>query len=135
MDDALVVRGLERLGDLRRHGDRFVDRDRPALQALGEVLAVHQLQHEEELPLRLLEAVDGGDAGVVECGKDLRLAPEPGEPLGVLRHLAGQHLEGDLAPELRVGRAVHLAHAAGADRRRDPVVGERLACQDVLLRA
>ena len=32
-------------------------------------------------------------------------------------HRAGDHLDGDGAVEARVARAVHLAHAAGADRR------------------
>ena len=41
----------------------------------------------------------------------------------------GQQLDRDLAPELRVGGAVHLAHAARADRGGDPVVRERLADQ------
>ena len=52
---------------------------------------------------------------------------EAGEAVGVLRELGGEHLEGHVPPELRVGGAVDLAHAAGADRGRDPVVGERLA--------
>ena len=49
VDDALLVRGLERLRDLLRDGERLVERQRPALQPLGEVLAFDQLQHEEEL--------------------------------------------------------------------------------------
>ena len=40
MDDPLVVGLLERLGDLPGHDDGLVDRQRPALQPLGEVLAV-----------------------------------------------------------------------------------------------
>ena len=67
--------------------------------------------------------------GWLSDGEELRLALEAGEPLGVLRHLGGQHLEGHLAPELRVGGAVDLAHAARAERGGDPVVRERLADQ------
>ena len=51
------------------------------------------------------------------------------EPLGIVRYLGGEHLERDLAPELRVGGTVDLTHAAGADRGGDPVVRERLADQ------
>ena len=36
MDDALLVRGFERLGDLPRDRQRFVERQRPARDALGE---------------------------------------------------------------------------------------------------
>ena len=47
VDDALLVRLLERLGDLPRDRERLVDRDRPALQPLGEVLAGDELHGEE----------------------------------------------------------------------------------------
>ncbi len=47
VDDALLVRLLEGLGDLLRDGDRLVDRNRPALQALGEVFALDELHGEE----------------------------------------------------------------------------------------
>jgi hypothetical protein len=66
---------------------------------------------------------------VVERGEDLRLAAEAGDALGVLREGGGQHLDRHLAAELRVARAQHLAHAAGADRGGDAVVGERLSDQ------
>ena len=36
MDDALLVRRFERVGDLPRDGQRLVERDRPARDALGE---------------------------------------------------------------------------------------------------
>ena len=36
MDDALLVRGFERLGDLPRDGQRFVERKASARDALGE---------------------------------------------------------------------------------------------------
>ena len=73
-------------------------------------------------PVGLLEPVDRRDVRVVERGEQVRLAPEAAEPLGVVRHLRRQHLDRDVAPERRVGGAVDLAHAAGADGRRDPVV-------------
>ena len=51
MDDALLVRLLEGLGDLLRDRDRLVDGDGPALQPLGEVLALDQL-HDEDVRRR-----------------------------------------------------------------------------------
>jgi hypothetical protein len=39
MDDAAVVRDLERLGDLGAHAQRLLDRQRAALEPLGERLA------------------------------------------------------------------------------------------------
>ncbi len=130
VDDTLLVGLLERLGHLLRNRKGLLHGHRPALQPLGEVLAFDQLEHEEELAIRLLEAVDGGDAGVVERREQLRLAAEASQPLGVLRHLGREHLQRHFAPELRVGGAVHLAHAARAERGGEAVVCERLADQD-----
>ena len=106
----------------------------PALQALGEVLALDELHGEEVgrrpvVEARALEAVEVGDVRVVERGEHLRLALEAGEPLGVRGEGLGQELERDVAAELRVGRAVDLAHAARAERGGDPVLRERLADQ------
>ena len=46
VDDPLLVRRFERLGDLPRDRQRFVERNRPARDPLGERLALDQLQHE-----------------------------------------------------------------------------------------
>ena len=125
MDDALLVRRLERLGDLARDGDRLVDRHRPALQPLGEVLAEDEL-HDEHVGGRrvgqrdLVERVEVGDARVVERSEQLRLALEAREPVRVGRQRGGQQLQRHLAAEPRIRRAIHLAHAAGADRRARP---------------
>ena len=43
MDDPLLVRFLEGLGDLPRDVDRLVDRNRAAADPLGEVLTLDQL--------------------------------------------------------------------------------------------
>ena len=104
--------------------DRLVDGNRSALQALGEILALDELEHQVRLPVRFLEAVDGGDVGVVERGEDLRLALETSEPLGIARHIGGQHLDRHLAVELGVGRPVDLAHSARAEGRDDLVRAE-----------
>jgi len=70
-----------------------------------------------------------GDVRVVEGGEQLRLALEAGEALGILRQLGRHHLDRDLAAELRVGGAVHLAYASRAEGCGDSVVGEVLADQ------
>ena len=129
MDDALAVRLLERLGDLLGDLERLVDGDRAAREALLEVLAFDQLEGQERLPVGLLEPVDGGDVRVVERGEQVRLALEAREPVFVPRQLGRQHLDRDLAAEVAVGRSIDLAHAAGAERGRDPVVRQRLADQ------
>ena len=137
VDDALLVRVLEGLGDLLGDSDRLVDRNRPALQSLREVLALDQL-HDQDVRLRsvrerhALEAVEVGDVGVVEGGQDLGLALEPGEPIGIGGEGLGEELERDLAAQGRVGGAVDLTHAPGPEGRGDLVVRQGLSDQDRL---
>ena len=55
---------------------------------------------------------------------DLRFALEAREPIGVGRERVGQDLDRDVAIQLRVARAIDLAHPAGAERRQDLVGAE-----------
>ena len=50
MDDALLVRGFKRFGDLFRDRQRFVDRDRPARNALRQIVALDEFHHERRTP-------------------------------------------------------------------------------------
>ena len=127
MNDALVVGVLERLRDLPRDLERLVDGNGTAGEPLLQILALDQLEREEGLAARLLEPVDRGDVGMVERREHVRLALEAGEPLRVPRDFRGQDLDRDVAVQVRVSRAIDLAHPAGAERRGDPVVGEALA--------
>ena len=46
VDDALLVRGFECLGDLPGDGQRLVERNRASRDTLREVVALDQLHHE-----------------------------------------------------------------------------------------
>ena len=46
MNDAVLVRGFERLGDLLRDRQRLVERNRPLRDAVGERRSLDQLHHE-----------------------------------------------------------------------------------------
>ena len=60
-----------------------------------------------------------GDVGMVERGERLRFALEAHQPIGIGPQTLGQDLQRDVAIELGIARAIHLAHAAFADERRD----------------
>jgi len=66
MDDALLVGGLERLGDLLRNGECLIDRDRPLRDPLREVLTLDQFHDERGQAVGLFEAVDLRDVRMVE---------------------------------------------------------------------
>ena len=55
------------------------------------------------------------DVRVVQGREGLGFALEAGEPIRVVRERLGQHLDRDVPPQVRVRRAIHLAHAAHAD--------------------
>ena len=74
----------------------------------------------------LLDGVDRDDARVVESGDGARFAFEAGAAIGIVGGIVRQHLERDLASELRVLGKVHLAHAAGAECAEDPIVRDGL---------
>jgi hypothetical protein len=122
MNDAGLVRGFDRFGNLPRQGQRLVERDRTARDARAEILALDQFHHQRAGAGRrgarrrgVLEPVDAGDVGMVERGERARLALESHQPIGIVRERLRQDLERDIAPEPGVAGAIDLAHAAGAN--------------------
>ena len=114
MDDALRVRRLERVRDLMRDVQRFGHRHRPARQSLGEILPWNELHHQRLEPVHFLEAVDHADVGMVEGGEHPRLALEAHDVFRIVSERARQDLDGDIASQPGIARAIHLAHAAYA---------------------
>ena len=115
MDDPVLVRRFERLGDLFRDRQRLLERDRPVRDARREVLAVDELHHERLLAARLLEAEHRRDVRMVKLGQKLRLQREPLQTLAVLDKRRGEHLDRDVAIQPRIARAVDFSHSARAD--------------------
>ena len=123
VDDALLVRGLERLGDLPRDRERFIERNRSARRFGRPSPRLRRAPSPRMCrPATCLEGIDRRDAGVIERRERFRLALEAGDAVRVLEELLRQHLERDVAPELRVPGPVDLPHPARAERR-DDVVG------------
>ena len=128
MDDALGVRGRERFRDLAGDAHGLADRqrslarsDRPASRR-RRAPAPGRGRH----PLPRCRRWRS-DVRMIERGQGARLAAEPRQPIGILRAERRQDLDRDVASELRVAGAIHLAHAARADRRVNPVGAERPA--------
>jgi hypothetical protein len=115
VDDALRVRGVEGVGDLRRNGERVRQRQRPGSDPIGQRRPVDQLQHEGVRRAGVFEPVDVPDVWVIELGEDLRLAAEAPQAIGIGGERVGQDLQRDVAVELGVLRPVDLPHAARAD--------------------
>ena len=67
------------------------------------------------------------DGRVIERGERAGLALGAHQAIGIRGEGFRQNLDGHVAPELRVARAVDLAHAAGAERTGDLVPAEASA--------
>ena len=124
MDDPLLVRRFERLGDLFRDRQRFVERDGTAHDSLGEILARDQFHDKSVHPAGFFKAVDVGDVRVVQRRQGLSFACEPCEPFGIARDQIGQHFDRDVTIQLRIARPIHYAHSAGTEAREDFVRAE-----------
>ena len=83
-----------------------------------EILALDQFHDERAHAAGFFEAVDVRDVRMVQRREGLRFACEPREPIGIARERVGQDFDRDVAIQLRVARAIHLAHAAGAEAQR-----------------
>jgi hypothetical protein len=127
VDDTAAMRGLQSLGDLAAQVERLVHRKWPRLEHLGQGLPGNQLQRKKAHAVRLLQAMNRGDVGVAQGGKEFRFPLEAGQALGVLGEVLGEHLDGDLPVKLGVERLPDHPHAPLADLLDEPVVGERLS--------
>jgi len=124
VDDPLLVRRFERLGDLLRNPQGVGDRHRTLRQTACQSRAVNELEDEGSTAAAVFESVDLRDVGMIERSKDLRLASKSAEPLGVGDEQLRQDLDGDVPIQFRIARAIHLAHAAGPEGRQHFVGAE-----------
>ena len=118
MDDPAPVRGVQRSGDLGPDPKRLLDGQRPLRQAVRQRLALQVLHDQVVGPVLVADVVERADVRVRELRDRLRLALEPLAQLRRGGHVRRQDLDGDVAPQARVLRAVNLAHAPGARGRR-----------------
>jgi hypothetical protein len=111
MDDSLLVRRFEGLRDLLGDWQRFVDWNCAARNPLRQILTFDEFHHERANASTFLEAVDVRDVRVVERREDLRFSLEAGEPIGIGGEGVWQDFQRDIAIQLRIARAIDLAHA------------------------
>src|SRR5260221_4180799 len=115
MDDALLMRGGEPAQHLERVGDGPARGNFAAVQAILQRLALQQFAHYIMRAVLRAHVVDGEHVRMVEYACRARLLLEAAQGRGIAGEARGQNLDGDLAPDARVARAVDLAHAARAE--------------------
>ena len=112
MDDAGVVGVLQSVSDLAQVTPCGKGVERAAVQDVAQRAATNQRHGEVGHPLGKLEVVDRQDVRMVELGQRLRFGLEPLHEAVVLEELWRQGLQGHLAPERLLHRAVDHRHAA-----------------------
>ena len=106
----------------------------PILHDGGERSAAQVLHHEVDHPARATDPVNRNDVGMLELGGGTGLALKALDELGVERERERQHLDGHLALERPVARAVDHRHAPAPQLLQDLVLGgERFAHEVGLL--
>ena len=126
MHDPLLVHRREPGGQLPRDRQGLSGRQPAPVQARAKRLALEELGDEVRRTLVRADVVDRQHVRVVQGPGRARLALEALPPLG-RGHVAGQHLDRDVAAEAAVASAVHLAHSPGTDGREDLVDAEASA--------
>jgi hypothetical protein len=106
MNDALLVRRFECIGDRCHEPQDLGHCHRSAVQPLGQRLSVDELENQAAHLVELLEPVDGSDVRVVECGQHAGLALEPGEAASILDERVREDLDRDIASQLGIAGAM-----------------------------
>ena len=91
------------------------------------ILACDEFQDERGQVARTLEAIDRRDIRMVEGREHLGFTLKARQAIRIASHRGGQHFERHRPLQGAVGRAIDLAHAAGADLRGDFVDAEARA--------
>ena len=118
-----LVQCLERGEHALRERQHLRERERPALEAARQRLALEQLHRDEEVARVLADVVDLADVRVLDARGGARLAPE-----ALARRVVGlgDRLDGDAAAQALVFRREHDAHAALSEPVQDPVAAQPL---------
>ena len=124
--DALVVRVLQRLADLRHDGQSFLRRHPPAPEQLPQGQAIHELHQQIIAPLHLAKIIHRDNLRVIEPGQGARLALEPLGELGITLLFRRQELQRHQPIQPRLARLINRAHAAATEKANDLEVREKL---------
>ena len=127
MNDVLLVRGVEGVGDLPGDGESLRDRHRAAVEAFGECGPFDEFEHEHGPALEILHPVDRTDVRVVQGREQACFAREARTALGIGDEDGRQHLDRNLATELAIASAIHFSHPASAKRAKNAIRAELLA--------
>ena len=117
MHNAGAMRDLQSFCDFHSNFQQLRQWQSAPAQALGKRLAVEELHDQEVGTVLRADVVEMADVRMIQRGNGAGFALETLLKFGIVGEMSGENLDGNGAIEARVFRAVHLAHAAGAERR------------------
>ena len=136
MDDSGEMRSGEPAPRLVEEREDLALASRPLAQVVRKRLPEHVLHRDEEATIGVADVVDRDDIGVRKLRHRLRFAQDALLQRRAARpQLAPQHLDSDLAIELRIVRRVDEPHTAGAEPVQDDVTRKALPGFEDLFRA
>ena len=109
MDNAFLMRGLERVADLPADRQRFLQRDCAFFDPVSQRWAFDQFHHQ----VVGAYIVHLADFGVIQRRNSVHLTLE------AIAEAFGRDLDGDFAAHARIASTVDLAHATRAEGRQD----------------
>jgi hypothetical protein len=130
VDDAALVGGVERIGDLDAVFHQGREFDRLSADLLIQRLAFEQLHGHELLAVVVADLVNGADVAMVQGRSSSCFALKSLERLGFVLKIFREEFEGDVTAEVDVLSFVDNAHPAAAEAADDAVVRYGLAFQD-----
>ena len=124
VNDPAPMRRAKRVGDLKADIEHAFERQRRSRDHFVERGTFQQLAHEEYLSVFLARIMHGADVRVGDERRDPCFAPEPRHGLRPRHQFRAKELDGDVALETQVVRAVNLRRAVAADGVEQLVVGD-----------
>ncbi len=121
MSDAFRVRRRQPARDLDGIIDGLANGQRVTGQPLSQRLAFQQLGGDVKHAALGTGIVDDHDVGVIERRRRAPFLLEPANAVGIAGESSRKNLQRNLTTQPRIASAVHLAHAARADRRKNLV--------------
>ena len=119
MNDAFLVRRFQRIQNLFRNLQRFICRQRAALQPLRQRFGLHEFHDDASCFAGFFQAVDVSDIRVIQRGENLGFSLKTGETIRIIRESIRKSLDGNVSSELRVVSAEDDAHPSFAKRGSD----------------
>jgi hypothetical protein len=127
MNDAFLVCGIQRVGDLHTDLEDGLDCKNAPGDTFLKRFALEQLHHDERLPIVFPNFVNGTDVRMIQRRSSTRLAAEALERLRILVERFGKKFEGDAAAELQIFGGIDHTHATTAEPFKNFVMRNGLA--------